>query len=223
MENINFVSFDYSLSSPAMCFSDGETFQVYNFTSEKKVMGFNDGKFSVYSYPYPQWGKSQQNRYFKLADGFVNVLHKVIPEGSTTHFAIEDYAFGAKGKVFHIAENTQMIKHMVWQDFGSKDEDMPMLPPSVVKKHFTGKGNAKKELMAEAFKEKYGFYMHERIASKVDGTSSDIVDAIAVNLSLQAICKGEIKLEEIFKTKATPSFGELKKLAPFKGSLKNKA
>ena len=57
--------------------------------------------------------------------------------------ALEDYAFAAKGRVFHIAENTGILKYKLFQ------QGIPLetISPSAVKKNATGKGNADKEMM----------------------------------------------------------------------------
>lgn len=61
--------------------------------------------------------------------------------------AIEGYAFGAKGKVFHIAENTGVLKYRLHQT----GIPVEVIPPSAIKKQASGKGNANKEEMYKAF------------------------------------------------------------------------
>ena len=60
---------------------------------------------------------------------------------------IEDYSFGSKGKVFHIAENTGLLKHKLWR----LGFPITTVPPTVIKKFAQGKGNATKEMMHDAF------------------------------------------------------------------------
>ena len=61
---------------------------------------------------------------------------------------IEDYAFAAKGKVFHIGENTGIFKYHLWEH----KIEYKTVPPTQVKKFATGRGNAKKEDVYAAFK-----------------------------------------------------------------------
>jgi Holliday junction resolvasome RuvABC endonuclease subunit len=60
---------------------------------------------------------------------------------------IEDYAFNATGRVFHIGENTGILKHYL----DLRDIKYIPVPPTVIKKFATGKGNADKYKMVDAF------------------------------------------------------------------------
>jgi hypothetical protein len=228
MNKIQYISFDYSLSSPAMTVSDGETFKCFAFSSDKKITHkFNDENlFDIEIKMYPSWGgKDQQNRYFQLAQGFVGILESFKRDGlissfEEVNFAIEDYSFGSKGKVFHIAENTQMIKYMIWS---LSKKEMIQLPPTSIKKLFSGKGTANKELMADSFHSKYGYYLHEKLGCKIEGTSCDIIDSIAINIILRDICTQKISLDDIFVNKSKKTFSELKPLPKFKGLAKIKS
>ena len=62
---------------------------------------------------------------------------------------IEGYAFATSGKshVRSVAENSGLLKHKLYK---SKHE-YTSVPPSMVKKYATGRGNATKEVMYEAF------------------------------------------------------------------------
>ena len=66
---------------------------------------------------------------------------------------IEDYSYGSTGRVFHIAENLGLLKYKLKMECGW---DYTLLPPSVIKKFATDKGNANKELMLEAFEKDTG-------------------------------------------------------------------
>ena len=67
--------------------------------------------------------------------------------------AIEGYAFGAKGQVFNIGENTGILKLKLAEKVAN---DINVIAPSAIKKFATGKGNANKVLMCEAFIEDTG-------------------------------------------------------------------
>ena len=108
-----------------------------------------------------------------------------VPESSVVY--IEDYSFGSKGKVFHIAENAGLFKHKLWK----RNIPIHPIPPTVIKKFATGKGNAKKEQMHEAFIIETGFDlmgMYQPKAAKVGSPVGDIVDSYY-------ICKYGLSLE----------------------------
>lgn len=68
-----------------------------------------------------------------------------------TSVAIEDYAFGATGRVFHIGEHTGLLKYLLWKH----PYPVQGIPPTVIKKFATGKGNADKPKMVAAFLSDY--------------------------------------------------------------------
>jgi hypothetical protein len=90
--------------------------------------------------------------------------------------SIEDYAYNAKGRVFHIAENTGILKYKLYQ----KAIPIEVVQPTVVKKFATGKGNSDKNNM-------YKFFLMETAADikgiitpgKDESTNpvSDVVDS----------------------------------------------
>ena len=61
--------------------------------------------------------------------------------------ALEGYAYGAQGRIFHIAENTGVLKYKIYQ----QSIPLTIFTPSEIKKFATGKGNADKEKMYDSF------------------------------------------------------------------------
>lgn len=90
---------------------------------------------------------------------------------------LEGYSLGSKGLVFNIAEATGIMKFLV-QNSGIEIE---IVPPTVHKKLFCGKGNGNKELMIKSFKDKYPDFIELNNYDEI-GISpiSDIVDSFAV-------------------------------------------
>ena len=90
---------------------------------------------------YPEW-KTEQERHDLLSDWALTWL-----QGCEVF--IEGYAFATSGTshVRSIAENTGLLKHKLYKI----KVPTKSVPPTVIKKYATGKGNANKELMYEAF------------------------------------------------------------------------
>jgi Holliday junction resolvasome RuvABC endonuclease subunit len=88
---------------------------------------------------------------------------------------IEDYSFGSKGRVFNLAENCGILKYMLYK----AGYRFFTVPPTVVKKYATGKGNATKEKMYDAFVVETGIDLHNIISrtTKLGSPTTDIVDA----------------------------------------------
>lgn len=120
---------------------------------------------------YPEYF-SDIERYNGLSDW---VYHKIIKHNRRPIMVfIEDYAYSATGKVFHIAENMAILKNMLVQT-GIK---YTMISPTAIKKFATGKGNANKEKMYESFKNETGRDLEKEFELRCDKNPiSDIVDS----------------------------------------------
>jgi len=165
---------DYSLTSPALCLYQGGDFSFDNLkffycSSLKKTIINND---TLRGFPYPEKYNNPLERYDRLSDW---VLH-IVASYDVKQVYIEDYAYSATGKVFHIAENTGVLKYRLWNSYGILPVE---IPPTVIKKAATGKGNANKELMQQAFVEETGVNLKERLqlTDKQWNPSSDIIDS----------------------------------------------
>jgi hypothetical protein len=168
---MNIIGIDYSLSCPCMCVMekpDIKNVRFYYLTTVKKDTGVFGGKITGELH---KEYFSEQERYDNIADFFLNN----IPTTSPPHVFIEDYSFGSKGKVFHIAENCGVLKHKLWE-VGYKHE---VVPPTVIKKFATGKGNADKEAMYAAFLKETNVDLARILFStkKLGSPVTDIVDS----------------------------------------------
>ncbi|CAB4124266.1 hypothetical protein UFOVP49_104 [uncultured Caudovirales phage] len=137
------IGIDYSMSSPAMCVMAGPTIEqsmFYYLTSNKKLVGNWDNAIGVEHKEY----YSEQERYDNIAEFFLN---KIPIRDTPPKIYIEDYSFGSTGRVFHIAENAGLLKYKLWE----VGYNFNTIAPSVIKKFATGKGNADKQKMYEAF------------------------------------------------------------------------
>ena len=182
------IGIDYSLSSPGVCVntSEGEfkyedcTF--YFLTNTKKYDATfcrpfvtNVRYIGTSHKPYT----SEPERYSQIADWAINII-KSYGDATTGSnrikptIQIEDYSYGSTGRVFHIAENLGLLKYKLKMECGW---DYTLLPPSVIKKFATDKGNANKEMMVHAFKEDTGVNLEELFDTKSKSPISDVADA----------------------------------------------
>lgn len=176
---------DFSISCPCVCklapnqkFADSK----FKFLSSRKrdVSAANSNIQCELHKSY----KTEQERYDHISNTmiqFIETEQKFLSDAVTV--IIEDYALGAKGRVFNIAECTGLFKHKVHRN----GWHMITIPPTVIKKFATGKGNADKEKMYRAFlsrdnnPELVKFY-YDKTDVKIASPVSDIVDAYFVAL-----------------------------------------
>lgn len=173
MTNYVVVGIDYSMSSPSICVHTGKTWSLdnckfYFLTHKKKCVIQSKQFFGDYQSDFD----TQETRFAKLAEWAINK----IPNKSKVF--IEGYAYASKGVVFHIGENTGVLKHKLWNSNINFSE---FSPPSI-KKFATGKGNANKMLMYESFVTETQFDISSIInCNKGDSPMSDIIDSYYVS------------------------------------------
>ena len=163
---------DYSMTSPAICIHTGEEWDLKNckfyYRTTVKKLHFKNAQFEgMLMEDYVE----QEERFHNNAMWADSIFKKHKPNIAS----LEGYAMGAKGKVFHIGENTGLLKHIMWKNklkFISP-------PPTVVKKFATGKGNANKEAMEAAFLEQPNFSIRDLLMQTAAqfNPSSDLIDA----------------------------------------------
>lgn len=172
------VGVDWSMCAPGFVIGRaGDTFQecrTWVVAPQKKYEGRLFGG-RITGLPTPHYS-CQQERFEKLTDTFMTIIMKEKPE----HVCMEGYSYGSKGVIFDIAENGGLLKYKLWK------AGIPFtLPtPSQLKKFFTGKGNAKKEHMVQAFATRTGVdlpaifdYNKKDMGSPV----ADVADAYALH------------------------------------------
>jgi len=166
------VGIDYSLTSPCVCISRDKTFSnsyFYYLNDRKSVQG----KFhNILGEAHEEY-LTDQERYENIAEWVLTILAEFKKEQVV--ILIEDYSFGSKGKVFNLAENCGILKYMLYKA-GYK---FFTVPPTVVKKYATGKGNATKEKMYDAFVAETQVDLHNIISptTKLGSPTTDVVDA----------------------------------------------
>lgn len=168
---------DYSLTSPSVCVTKIENgeFKYENskfyFLRQSKHQQSIGRTFICHEYPSYS---SAIERYDKLASWTLENL--VWYTGRVQKVFIEDFAFSATGRVFNIAENVGVLKKRLYDAKISFE----CIPPTVIKKFATGKGNAKKEVMYDAFYQESKVDLQSSLSPKsknIGNPVSDIVDA----------------------------------------------
>ena len=145
---------DYSLTSPAICvyttenddrhfdFDRCDCYYLLASKRQRQSPAWAHGLGNLHPEEYPEY-KTDEERHEKLS-----VWAYQIVQGCEEVF-IEGYAYATSGTshVRSMAENTGHFKQTLWK------MKIPFIsvPPTVIKKFATGKGNSNKEKMYEAF------------------------------------------------------------------------
>ena len=175
--NEHVAGIDYSLTSPAICVAkiiDNEVkFENCKFHFLKQNKSHKSLGKVFFAYDYPEY-TDDIDRFSKLASWTIECIRWY--DGRVNRVYLEGYAFAATGRVFNIAENMGILKKQLKED-GFK---YTTIPPSVIKKHATGKGNANKDLMYETFLSETQVDLRSQLSpksTKISNPVSDIVDA----------------------------------------------
>jgi len=168
---------DWSMSCPAICIYDTSkefkfaNCQFFFYTAKKK---FDVDIQNIHGFMMTTWDNEQQ-RFDDISEWAMTILNKY----EVKHACLEGYSMGSSaGRVFNIAENIGLLKHKMW-----KAGITFITPaPTQVKKHFTGKGNARKELMYQTLTEQQPDVKLTDLLKCKEGDSpiSDIVDSYAM-------------------------------------------
>ena len=178
LKKIEFVAgIDYSLASPAICvakiINNDIKFENCKFHFLKQNKSHESIGEVFLAYNYPEY-TDDIDRFSKLASWTIECIRWYA--GRVSKVYLEDYAFAATGRVFNIGENMGILKKQLKED-GFK---YTTIPPTVIKKHATGKGNANKDLMYETFLSETQVDLQSQLSpksTKISNPVSDIVDA----------------------------------------------
>ena len=142
---------DYSLTSPAICvWKESNDNRYFNFnmcdvyyleTTQRLKLATQHEILNLHAEVYPKW-ETEEQRHDLLSDWTMSII-------SGCEVFIEGYAFATSGKshVRSVAENSGLLKHKMYKI----GQPFTSIPPSVIKKYATDKGNANKDLMYDAF------------------------------------------------------------------------
>ena len=182
---------DYSITSPAICIwyeHDGlfdfdgcdfhylEGLQRWRRTARGQPP--EHGILNLNTSAYPEW-KSEEQRHDLLSDWAMTII-----TGCEVVF-LEGYAFATVGKSYvrSVAENTGLLKHKMYKN----GLDFTLVPPTVIKKYATGKGNANKELMYESFNSE--LLTPENMQGKITPKSKKLTNPVTDLVDSYFICK----------------------------------
>ena len=168
----NIAGIDYSTTSPSICVKVGDSWDIHFLTLKKTLAD------EYWHQPFLFFGHSLPNipvtisRYKYISSWAMDVIKSY----DVSAVIIEDYAYAATGRVFNIGENTGILKYRLLH------RDIPFyeVPPTVIKKYATGKGNAKKEMMLSNFITTTGVNIHDVMNYAGDNPISDIVDSFFI-------------------------------------------
>ena len=142
---------DYSLTSPAICvWKEANDNRLFNFnmctihyleTAQRLRRATEHEILNLCPEVYPEWDTEEQ-RHDLLSEWAMKCV-------KGCYVFIEGYAFATSGKSYvrSVAENSGLLKHKMYK----ANQTFTSIPPTVIKKYATDKGNANKELMYDAF------------------------------------------------------------------------
>lgn len=169
------IGIDYSINSPCVCVAIGGTEikncrfyvlrqkKLHESISHPQIELVGDWKDNK-TYPL-------MTKYHRNSEMVLGILGDLFSYESIN---IEGYSYGSfSSSVIQLAENGGILRYRLI-GFNYKD-----IPPTVVKKNATGKGNAKKDQMYQAWIREGGFDLKTlfKTENDADNPLSDIVDS----------------------------------------------
>jgi len=174
------VGVDYSITCPCICLYDER--KEFKFENCLFYYLTNTKKFTNSILPNIK-GESFQD-YEQDVDRFDTISEWAVKLCiGASDVAVEGYSYGSKGKVFNLAENMGIFKHKLYK----AAIPLTVIEPSKAKKLATGKGNADKALMYEAFSKETNTNLLQKFDQKtLSNPITDIVDSYFILKSLIA-------------------------------------
>jgi hypothetical protein len=181
-----YVGIDWSIRSPASCAISSNVSGLCQFwclpqTLKQAKQGYltitRGDKYHVLFDSIPPRTEQLVAHSAECAQHLIDWINasNLIDEPVTV--VIEDYAFAATGRVFHIGEHGGVLKHMLYSHCPTWA--VHVVPPTVNKKFATGKGNAQKDVMCAAFATQTGVDLHKEMhgSGQLRSPVTDCVDA----------------------------------------------
>ena len=168
---------DYSMTSPSICVYASKKKDSFSFSKCKIYFLTDTKKYSgtfknIVGKSFDQYDE-ETGRFKSISDWALDVLSYVEQVG------LEGYSYNSTAKVFHIAENTGILKYKLF----NSGTPLEIYSPSSIKKFATEKGNADKDLMYECFVKDTKVDLNKLLdckQKKIGNPISDIVDSYFV-------------------------------------------
>lgn len=168
------IGIDYSITCPCLClFDERKTFKFdncffYYLTNTKKYADKIAPNITGESF---QEYVQDVDRFDTISEWATNLCIGAADVG------MEGYAYGAKGRVFNLAENMGLLKYKLYKHA----IPVTIVEPSKVKKCATGKGNADKQVMYETFSKETNTDLKSMFNQKtLSNPVTDVIDSYYV-------------------------------------------
>lgn len=173
---------DLSMSCPAISVIDTDLFlsmenMRINYLIGTKKYQINLPNRRIYGDPIFKDYKSNEERWSIIAEWVLDCVR------GCEWVNLESQSFGSSGSMLcQISEMHGVLKYVLFKH----QINIKLTPPTQNKKTFSGKGNATKLEMIDAFKSKYNINLVEEFDLKGDNLHpvEDIVDSVALMESL---------------------------------------
>jgi hypothetical protein len=168
------IGIDYSITCPCLClFDERKTFKFdncffYYLTNTKKYADKIAPNITGESF---QEYVQDVDRFDTISEWATNLCIGAADVG------MEGYAYGAKGRVFNLAENMGLLKYKLYKHA----IPVTIVEPSKVKKCATGKGNADKQVMYDTFSKETNTDLKSMFNQKtLSNPVTDVIDSYYV-------------------------------------------
>lgn len=174
------VGIDFSIASPAVTIKKNNELFFYAIQRKdskitRKLNMLNNVTVEICS----NEGLTPFQYYDKMTDMLVRWINSNI--GPNPLFAMEDYAYSAKGNsLLDLVAATTIFRYKLIKKYG--EEKLNLYSPTHVKKEFTGNGKADKDMMLKKFNELKLKSPFGEWCARMDKTSKpceDIIDSFA--------------------------------------------
>jgi hypothetical protein len=168
------IGIDYSITCPCLClFDERKSFKFencffYYLTNTKKYADKIAPNITGESF---QEYVQDVDRFDTISEWATNLCIGAADVG------MEGYAYGAKGRVFNLAENMGLLKYKLYKHA----IPVTIVEPAKVKKCATGKGNADKQVMYDTFSKETNTDLKSMFNQKtLSNPVTDVIDSYYV-------------------------------------------